>query len=57
MCPRAPPATGAVPPALTNVSAVILRRFIVEETGCASYLFGCPTTGSFGVVDPHPAAA
>jgi hydroxyacylglutathione hydrolase len=33
---------------------VILRPFIVEETGCASYLFGCPSTGNFGVVDPHP---
>jgi hydroxyacylglutathione hydrolase len=34
---------------------VILRPFIVEETGCASYFFGCPSTGNFGVVDPHPA--
>lgn len=32
---------------------MILRRFIVEETGCASYLFGCPTGGEVGVVDPH----
>jgi hydroxyacylglutathione hydrolase len=33
---------------------MILRPFIVEETGCASYFFGCPSTGNFGVVDPHP---
>jgi glyoxylase-like metal-dependent hydrolase (beta-lactamase superfamily II) len=33
---------------------VILRPYIVEGTGCASYFFGCPSTGSFGVVDPHP---
>ena len=33
---------------------MILRPFIVEETGCASYLFGCPSTGTFAVVDPHP---
>lgn len=32
---------------------MILRRFLVEETGCASYLFGCPSSGEVGVVDPH----
>jgi glyoxylase-like metal-dependent hydrolase (beta-lactamase superfamily II) len=26
---------------------------MVEETGCASYLFGCPTHKKVGVVDPH----
>jgi hydroxyacylglutathione hydrolase len=32
---------------------LILRRFIVPETGCASYLFGCMSKGELGVVDPH----
>ena len=32
---------------------MILRRFIVSETGCASYLFGCTSKGEVGVVDPH----
>jgi hydroxyacylglutathione hydrolase len=32
---------------------VILRRFIVAQTGCASYLFGCTSKGRVGVVDPH----
>lgn len=32
---------------------MLLRRFIVEETGCASYLFGCTTYGKLAVVDPH----
>jgi hydroxyacylglutathione hydrolase len=32
---------------------MILRRFIVPETGCASYLFGCMSKGELGVVDPH----
>jgi glyoxylase-like metal-dependent hydrolase (beta-lactamase superfamily II) len=32
---------------------MILRRFIVPATGCASYLFGCTSKGEFGVVDPH----
>lgn len=32
---------------------MILRRFLVEETGCASYLFGCLSKGELGVVDPH----
>ncbi len=33
---------------------MILRPFIVEGAGCASYFFGCPSQGKFGVVDPHP---
>jgi hydroxyacylglutathione hydrolase len=32
---------------------MILRRFIVNETGCASYVFGCTSRGEVGVVDPH----
>jgi glyoxylase-like metal-dependent hydrolase (beta-lactamase superfamily II) len=32
---------------------VILRRFLVPETGCASYLFGCTSKGELGIVDPH----
>jgi hydroxyacylglutathione hydrolase len=32
---------------------MILRRFLVNETGCASYLFGCTSSGEVGVVDPH----
>jgi hydroxyacylglutathione hydrolase len=32
---------------------VILRRHLVDETGCSSYLFGCKSKGAFGVVDPH----
>ena len=32
---------------------MILHRFIVPETGCASYLFGCTSKGELGVVDPH----
>jgi glyoxylase-like metal-dependent hydrolase (beta-lactamase superfamily II) len=32
---------------------MILRRFLVEDTGCASYLFGCTSRGALGVVDPH----
>jgi hydroxyacylglutathione hydrolase len=32
---------------------MILRRFIVPETGCASFLFGCTSKGEVGVVDPH----
>jgi hydroxyacylglutathione hydrolase len=32
---------------------MILRRFVVNETGCASYLFGCTSKGQVGVVDPH----
>jgi glyoxylase-like metal-dependent hydrolase (beta-lactamase superfamily II) len=33
---------------------MILRAFIVEGTGCASYFFGCPSRRQFAVVDPHP---
>lgn len=33
---------------------MILRPYIVEGSGCASYFFGCPSTGTFAVVDPHP---
>ena len=32
---------------------MILRPFLIEETGCASYVFGCPTHKTVGVVDPH----
>ncbi|MEW6583606.1 MAG: MBL fold metallo-hydrolase [Actinomycetota bacterium] len=32
---------------------MILRPFLVEETACASYLFGCTTYGMLAVVDPH----
>jgi hydroxyacylglutathione hydrolase len=32
---------------------VILRQFLVPETACASYLFGCTTEGKLAVVDPH----
>jgi hydroxyacylglutathione hydrolase len=32
---------------------MILRRFLVDQTGCASYLFGCTSKGELGVVDPH----
>jgi len=32
---------------------VLLRRFLMEETGCASYVFGCLTKAELGVVDPH----
>jgi hydroxyacylglutathione hydrolase len=32
---------------------LILRTFLVEEGGCASYLFGCGSKGALGVVDPH----
>ncbi|MGH2978812.1 MAG: MBL fold metallo-hydrolase [Solirubrobacterales bacterium] len=32
---------------------MLLRRFLVEDTGCASYLFGCTSRGELGVVDPH----
>jgi hydroxyacylglutathione hydrolase len=34
---------------------VILRPFFVEETSCASYLFGCTTHRKLAVVDPHEA--
>jgi hydroxyacylglutathione hydrolase len=32
---------------------MILRQFLVPETACASYLFGCTTEGKLAVVDPH----
>jgi glyoxylase-like metal-dependent hydrolase (beta-lactamase superfamily II) len=32
---------------------VILRQFLVPETACASYLFGCTTREKLAVVDPH----
>jgi hydroxyacylglutathione hydrolase len=32
---------------------VILRPFLYPPTSCASYLFGCPSTGRLAVVDPH----
>jgi glyoxylase-like metal-dependent hydrolase (beta-lactamase superfamily II) len=32
---------------------VLLRPFLHEETGCASYLLGCLTQGKLAVVDPH----
>jgi glyoxylase-like metal-dependent hydrolase (beta-lactamase superfamily II) len=32
---------------------MILRQFLVPETACASYLFGCTMHGKLAVVDPH----
>jgi hydroxyacylglutathione hydrolase len=32
---------------------MILRQFVVPETACASYLFGCTTHEKLAVVDPH----
>jgi hydroxyacylglutathione hydrolase len=32
---------------------MILRQFLVPETACASYLFGCTTYGKLAVVEPH----
>jgi glyoxylase-like metal-dependent hydrolase (beta-lactamase superfamily II) len=32
---------------------VILRQFLVLETACASYLFGCTTCRKLAVIDPH----
>jgi hydroxyacylglutathione hydrolase len=32
---------------------MILRQFLVAETACASYLFGCTTCGKLAVVDAH----
>ena len=32
---------------------MILRQFLVAETACASYLFGCTTHEKLAVVDPH----
>jgi hydroxyacylglutathione hydrolase len=34
---------------------MFLRPFLYEETSCASYLFGCPSTGRLAVVDAHVA--
>jgi glyoxylase-like metal-dependent hydrolase (beta-lactamase superfamily II) len=34
---------------------VILRQFLVSETACASYLFGCLTHRKLAVVEPHAA--
>lgn len=32
---------------------MILRPFLNDASSCASYLFGCTTTGQLAVVDPH----
>jgi hydroxyacylglutathione hydrolase len=32
---------------------MILRQFLVPETACASYLFGCLTARKLAVVEPH----
>jgi glyoxylase-like metal-dependent hydrolase (beta-lactamase superfamily II) len=32
---------------------MILRQFLVPDTACASYLFGCTTHRKLAVVDPH----
>jgi len=32
---------------------MILRQFLVPETACASYLFGCTSQGALAVVDAH----
>ena len=32
---------------------MILRPFLLEETACASYLFGCTSQGKLAVADPH----
>jgi glyoxylase-like metal-dependent hydrolase (beta-lactamase superfamily II) len=32
---------------------MILRPFLYAPTACASYLFGCGTTGEVAVLDPH----
>jgi glyoxylase-like metal-dependent hydrolase (beta-lactamase superfamily II) len=32
---------------------MLLRPFLVEETSCASYLFGCLSAAKLAVVDPH----
>jgi glyoxylase-like metal-dependent hydrolase (beta-lactamase superfamily II) len=32
---------------------VILRPFLLEDTSCASYLFGCTSRHRLAVVDPH----
>jgi glyoxylase-like metal-dependent hydrolase (beta-lactamase superfamily II) len=32
---------------------MILRQFLVPDTACASYLFGCTAHGKLAVADPH----
>jgi hydroxyacylglutathione hydrolase len=32
---------------------MFFRQLLNEETGCASYVLGCPTHGRLAVVDPH----
>ena len=32
---------------------MFLRQVLNDETGCASYLFGCATHAQLAVVDPH----
>jgi glyoxylase-like metal-dependent hydrolase (beta-lactamase superfamily II) len=34
---------------------MIMRPFLVSETACASYLFGCLTHSRLAVIDPHEA--
>lgn len=34
---------------------MILRPFLLGETSCASYLFGCLSESRLGIVDPHEA--
>jgi len=34
---------------------MVFRQLLVEETACASYLLGCPSSGRLAVVDPHAA--
>lgn len=34
---------------------MILRSFLFEPTGCASYLLGCTSKGRLAVIDPHVA--
>jgi hypothetical protein len=34
---------------------MILRRFLVPETACASYLSSCAAHGKLAVVDPRAA--
>jgi glyoxylase-like metal-dependent hydrolase (beta-lactamase superfamily II) len=32
---------------------MFFRQLLNEDTGCASYVLGCPTKGRLAVVDPH----
>jgi glyoxylase-like metal-dependent hydrolase (beta-lactamase superfamily II) len=32
---------------------MFFRQLLNDETGCASYVLGCPTKGRLAVVDPH----